>query len=167
MTTSGGKLISQMKLVSALNMSPSGMRLHFYSLTLHVLKLISWTCRFTEAPRSRNASFQPHRLTTFSSSHLIRGLDLITDLSWMTSAAAPRLIHATLIEFLLIPPHFRSGAATGRNSLHRRTRRLIADWFQHCYQQCCFSEWLKIILYKWHSSVIISSVFTASHHVTS
>ena len=49
MTTSGGKLISQMKLVSVLNMSPGGMRLHFQSLILRELKLIFWTCRRAEA----------------------------------------------------------------------------------------------------------------------
>lgn len=88
MTTSGGKLISQMKLVSVRNMSPSGMQLHFYSLTLRVLKLISWTCRFAEAPAAGCELSAMPAQKTFSSSHLIHGLDLITDLSWTTSATA-------------------------------------------------------------------------------
>lgn len=88
MTTLGGKLISQMKLVSVLNMSPSGMRLHFYSLTLHELKLISWKCRFAEAPAAGCRLSTIPAQKTFPSSHLIWGLDLIKDLSWTTSATA-------------------------------------------------------------------------------
>ena len=57
-----------MKSVSVLNMSPSGMRLNFYSLTLRELKLISWTCYFLAALPAgcglllRNLSLSPFDL---------------------------------------------------------------------------------------------------------
>lgn len=88
MTTSVKKLISQMKLVSVLSMSPSGMQLHFYSLTLHELKLITLALRFSEAPAAGCRLLTVPAQKTFPFFHLIQGLDLITDLRWTTSATA-------------------------------------------------------------------------------
>lgn len=77
-----------MKSVSVLNMSHSGMQLHFYSLTLDELKLISWTCCFSVAPTAGCRLLTLPALKTFPSFHLIWGLDLIKDSSWTISATA-------------------------------------------------------------------------------
>lgn len=156
MTTSGGKLISQMKLVSALNMSPSGMQLHFYSLTLHELKLISWTCRFSEAPAAGCRLSTVPAQKNFPSSHLIQGLDLIKDLSWTTSATdmqSPsfQVFWSHLHKADVILARDSSDSPTfhehnkdllqhiRKNILSHRTRKSFVDWNIVTYN-CCFSE---------------------------
>lgn len=69
-----------MKSASVLNMSPSGRQLHFYSLTLNKLKLISWTQCLSEASAAGCRLFTEPAQKTLPSFHLIWGLDLIKDL---------------------------------------------------------------------------------------
>lgn len=71
-----------MKSASVLNMSPSGRQVHFYSLTLYKLKLISWTWSLSEASAAGCRLLTPAQPAqqTLPSFHLIWGLDLIKDL---------------------------------------------------------------------------------------
>ncbi len=155
MTTSGGKLISQMKLVSVLNMSPSGMQLHFYSLTLHELKLISWMCRFLETPaagRSLNCTGSENLPLFPYDSRII----LIKDLSWTTSATAVRspffqvflwydkadgILPWGSSDSLTFHEHKHDGFKHNRkkNNLSHRTRKSFVDWYI-VKSNCGFSE---------------------------
>lgn len=155
-----------MKLVSALNMSPSGMRLHFYSLTLRELKLISWTCRLSEAPAAGcGLSTAPAR-KTFPSSHLIQGLDLIKDLSWTTSATAvqshlftesSRGIYIQLMRFcleiLLILPRFMSTTGMGYSTLENTTLVTEIGWLQWTGERLALIAFKNPL--KWHSATVI------------
>lgn len=139
-----------MKLVSVLNMSHSGMQLHFYSLTLHELKLISWMSRFSEAPAAGCRLLTVPAQKTFPSFHLIQGLDLIKDVSWTTSATAVQS------PIFLLDLHKADGVLAWdssdsptfhehnkdelqhirkKHTLSHRTRKLFVDCYILIYQQ--------------------------------
>lgn len=80
-----------MKSASVLNMSPSGRQLHFYSLTLYKLKLISWTRCLSEASAAGCRLLTEPAQKTLPSFHLIWGLDLIKDLQPSTPTFPPPL----------------------------------------------------------------------------
>lgn len=143
-----------MKLVSVLNMSPSGMHLNFYSLTLHELKLISSTCSFVVAATAGCRLSVALAQKNVPSSHLIQGLDLITDLSWTTSVTAEQspflwifLLNLHEIDGILswvsfhspmFHEHNKSVSQHSKITSHgQRTRELRVNWYY--YQQLLLS----------------------------
>lgn len=152
-------------------MSPSGMHLHFYSLTLHKLKLVSWARSFVVAPTAGFRLSAEAAPKTFPSYHLIQGLDLITDWRRTTSATAVQssfllLLNLHNVDGILVWDSFNSPSFQehNRNVLQHRLiyyhQQPVLRWNGSGVKLIAFKNPLKMTFSSCHLSAAVLEQYT-------